>query len=163
MVTTTHGSGGSGRPRLVLTHGSATSQQVSADVMPMEYLLPADRLFVIGSEPSSDLVLPDLAPIHAQIGRDERDEFVVIDGSEGLTMVDGQPGDGVTMHTGDRLQVGAFEFVFQREESSDHGRPFGGRQGGEGAVQKPQPPREWEDLAPLPAAQIPAIADPSVD
>ena len=37
--------------------------------------------------------------------------------------------------------MGPWRMAFFREEYADHGRPFGGRLGGEFSVQKPQPTR----------------------
>ena len=45
------------------------------------------------------------------------------------------------LRTGARFTLGPWELVFVRAEFADHGRPFGGRQGGEGAVQHAQPAR----------------------
>ena len=139
MVGTTHGAPGSGRPRLVL---SARSRELlPADSRTQwELDLPCDRPAVIGSGPDSDWVLPGLRDVHAVVVRDELDEFVVLDRSDGETAVDGRAADRVAMHTGDVLSLGDFEFVYQRDEASDHGRPFAGREGGEGSDQRPQPP-----------------------
>ncbi|MGO1547519.1 MAG: hypothetical protein ACTHXL_09220, partial [Microbacterium gubbeenense] len=43
-----------------------------------------------------------------------------------------------TLRTGASFTAGPWRFVFQREEFADHGRPFGGRQGGELSDQPPQ-------------------------
>ena len=45
------------------------------------------------------------------------------------------------LRTGARFTLGKWELVFVRAEFADHGRPYGGRQGGEGTKQKPQPAR----------------------
>jgi len=37
--------------------------------------------------------------------------------------------------------MGEWRFTFARDEYADHGRPFGGREGGELADQPVQPPR----------------------
>ena len=55
--------------------------------------------------------------------------------------VDGARVQDKVLRTGDRLQVGEVCFSFFREESADHGRPYGGRQGGEFSEQREQPPR----------------------
>jgi hypothetical protein len=116
-----------------------------------ELLLRVDRPFTIGSDPGCDVVVTGALPLHAQIVRDEHDEFVIEDRSGGATTLDGRAAEGLSMHTGDRLRVGDWVAVFQREERSDHGRPFGGRQGGEGDLQLPQPSRQADPGAPRPA------------
>ena len=40
-----------------------------------------------------------------------------------------------------RVEVGAWTMTFFREEFADHGRPYGGRVGGEIGHQRPQPER----------------------
>ena len=45
------------------------------------------------------------------------------------------------LRTGNLLELGNVRFSFFREEFADHGRPFGGRQGGEFSHQREQPPR----------------------
>jgi hypothetical protein len=46
------------------------------------------------------------------------------------------------LRTGCRLEVGDWVLVFARDEHADHGRPYGGRIGGELGHQRPQPARE---------------------
>lgn len=43
-----------------------------------------------------------------------------------------------SLRTGDRLEFGDWVMSFFREEFADHGRPYGGRQGGEFSHQKAQ-------------------------
>lgn len=152
MVSTTHGQGGGGRPRLVFLESTSTYGQPG---MADEYLLPAERPFSVGSSQDCDVTLLGLAPVHAEIARDESDEFVVLDHSGGRTTLDGAPAHGLSMHTGDRLDIGGFQFAFQRDEAYDHGRPYGGREGGEGSDQELQPPREPDPDAPLPKVDMP--------
>ncbi len=45
------------------------------------------------------------------------------------------------LRTGARVDVGAHSLAFFREEYADHGRPYGGREGGEIGHQRSQPPR----------------------
>jgi hypothetical protein len=45
------------------------------------------------------------------------------------------------LRTGALITLGPWRLAFFREEFADHGRPFGGRMGGEFAVQRPQPAR----------------------
>jgi hypothetical protein len=113
-----------------------------------QHELPPDRPLVIGSDSGCDVVLPDGMGVQVEIGLDDRDEFVVDDLAGGVATVDGRAAHGLTLHTGDRLQIGPWEAVFQRDEASDHGRPYGGRQGGEGSHQPPQPARPADQDAP---------------
>ena len=46
------------------------------------------------------------------------------------------------LRTGARVQVGEHVLVYQREEFADHGRPYGGRVGGELGRQAPQGPAD---------------------
>ncbi|WP_218624121.1 MULTISPECIES: FHA domain-containing protein [unclassified Nesterenkonia] len=130
-VTTTHAPRGAGRPRLVM---SRTDQPGAG---PLEFNLVADRT-LIGSDESSDLLLAGLEPLHAEILHDEFDEFVIVrHGSIGGSR-SAEPGAPVTLRTGSRIDLGIWRLVFLRAEYADHGRPYGGRQGGEYAYQKPQ-------------------------
>ena len=45
------------------------------------------------------------------------------------------------LRTGARIDVGGHSLSFFREEYADHGRPYGGRSGGEIGYQRRQPPR----------------------
>ena len=49
--------------------------------------------------------------------------------------------DQQILRTGTRVELGGHRLVFFREEYADHGRPHGGRIGGEAGRQLPQPPR----------------------
>ncbi|KGJ78368.1 hypothetical protein GY21_07055 [Cryobacterium roopkundense] len=141
-VTTTHYAPGGGRPRLIFVVGSKNWN----GQMPREFdLLPTTT--TIGSAPESDLVLAELRTFHAEIRHDENDEYVLypigeVSGSARSVDADTSTrGGGIILRTGSRVEMGKWRMAFFREEFADHGRPFGGRVGGEFAVQKPQPPR----------------------
>lgn len=141
-VTTTHYASGGGRPRLIFVVGS----QNWNGQKPREFdLLPTTTR--IGSSPESDLVLADLDLVHAEIRHDENDEYVLyplgeVSGSvRPVDDVASTRGGGIILRTGSRVEMGKWRMAFFREEFADHGRPFGGRVGGEFAVQKPQAPR----------------------
>lgn len=140
QVTTTHYLPGSGRPRLIFTVSSATWDGRA----PREFNLLPD-VTVIGSAESADLALPGLDAVHARIVHDERDEYVLyVTGDEPHTqptLFDAPPGTGRILRTGALISLGSWRFAFFREEFADHGRPFGGRVGGELAVQRRQPER----------------------
>ncbi len=130
-ITTTHAPRGSGRPRLIMSRAD------QHDAGPLEFNLIADRT-LIGSDENSDLQLAGLEPVHAEILHDDFDEYVIVrHGSIGGSR-SAEPGAPVTLRTGSRIDLGAWRLVFLREEYADHGRPYGGRQGGELAYQRPQ-------------------------
>ena len=145
-VTTTHYAPGAGRPRLIFVIGSENWH----GQMPREFdLLPS--VTTIGSAPNADLRLDGLRLQHAEIRHDENDEYVLYPlGPVGGTIrpgsVPGQPAAGTVLRTGARIEMGPWRMAFFREEYADHGRPFGGRAGGELAYQKPQPSRRTGQL-----------------
>jgi predicted GNAT family acetyltransferase len=125
-VTTTHAAWGAGHPRILVT--SEHERYV--------YEIDCD-LVHIGSAADADLALPATDPLHATIAHDTADEYV-------LTMV----GEGATSHgrhgvlrTGAHFTAGPWQLLFARDEFADHGRPYGGRLGGEVGHQRPQAPR----------------------
>jgi pSer/pThr/pTyr-binding forkhead associated (FHA) protein len=130
MVTTTHDPDGGGRPRLIFALGDSAP----AGAEQREFDLVRGGVTAIGSGPDADLRLAGLDERHAQIRRDGDDEYLFADlGSAGGSLVDGQPmgGGEQALHTGDRIDLGGYTLTFYREEFADHGRPDGGRQGGE--------------------------------
>ena len=131
---TTHAPDGSGGPRLVLAW-----DYTLGDERPPTYWL--GETTVIGSDPGCDVVLAGLEPRHAIIDHAEGDEYVVT-AAGGDTRVHGAGALGQVLRTGARLDLGDHTLVFYREEYADHGRPFGGRIGGELGHQQPQPSRE---------------------
>jgi pSer/pThr/pTyr-binding forkhead associated (FHA) protein len=136
---TTHNGGG--RPRLVLSLGGSVELPAGAGpVVQPEFALDTDRV-VIGGGPDADLRLDGLDAVHAEIWHDENDDYVVVDRARShATRVDGDPVVERALHTGDRIELGPYTLVFVRDERADHLRPYGGRQGGELAVQEAQPP-----------------------
>lgn len=132
-VTTTHDPKRGGYPRLT----------VARDKVWADERLPTFRLrevTTIGSAPECDIRLAGLEPRHAVIEHDERDEYVV-SAVAGATRVHGVLILRQILRTGTRLEMGSHSLVFSREEYADHGRPYGGRIGGEAGHQIPQPPR----------------------
>lgn len=132
-ITPTHHARGSGRPRLRMV-------QFHEELGPgplMEFNLTKEST-VIGSADHCDLQLAGLAPEHAEIVHDKYDEYVLY--SRGMTggSVNPDSRDRIILRTGSRLHIGPWRIVFFREEYADHGRPFGGRQGGEFSYQRPQ-------------------------
>ncbi|WP_405217445.1 hypothetical protein [Agrococcus sp. Ld7] len=138
-VTTTHYARGAGRPRLIYTREA----EVWDGSPPQIFELQQDSV-LLGSASSCDLVLPGIADVHAEIRHDDNDEYVVFarepigGGSQAMAL---EPTMGRVLRTGSRLTIGTWRLAFFREEYADHGRPYGGRRGGEYAYQRRQPPR----------------------
>ena len=132
-VTTTHDPGRGGAARLVLL-----KQAVWQGEQQLVFWLEDDT--VVGSGESCSIRLPGLAERHALLTHDEDDEWV-IEAVGGPTRVHGQHVDRQVLRTGARVEVGAHVLGYFREEHADHGRPHGGRIGGELGRQLPQQPR----------------------
>jgi|HubBroStandDraft_2_1064218.scaffolds.fasta_scaffold452683_2 hypothetical protein len=127
MVTTTHDPDGGGHPRLILSLGDSAP----ADAVQREFGLRRG-VTVIGSGPDADVQLAGLEDPHAEIRLEDGDEYVWVDlGAEAGSRIDGQPMGVQDLHTGDRIEIGPWTMTYYREEFADHGRPYGGRQGGE--------------------------------
>lgn len=131
--TTTHYADRGGRPRLIFVKDSESWDGKAPKVIHL-----VDDILEIGSAPERGLALEGLEPIHARIVRDELDEYILqavhrVGGSAGLNT-----GDEYVLRSGARIEIGGWRLVFYREEYADHGRPYGGRNGGELAHQRPQ-------------------------
>lgn len=140
--TTTHYTPGSGRPRLIFVVGSDQWDGRP----PREFALEAETI-TIGSSPDADLQLDGLDPMHAEIRHDKDDEYVLFVNDKpagAIPLLDSDrldPNAGQILRTGARIELGPWRMGYFREEFADHGRPFGGRLGGELSRQKRQPPR----------------------
>ncbi|MGM7666073.1 hypothetical protein [Microbacterium sp. A93] len=90
-------------------------------------------------------MLTDADPVHATITHDDQDEYVLALRGEGEMNsnpdTDNLGGKSEILRTGARFTVGPWTLVFSREEFADHGRPYGGREGGELSDQPSQPER----------------------
>jgi hypothetical protein len=136
-VRTTHDPEHRGNPRLVM----APSPHLRSGDHPPVFRL-SQEVTSIGSSPDSDIRLPGLAPKHAEVRHDEWDEYVLVRlDAAGTTRVHGAPAEEALLRTGTRVELGGWTMSFVREEYADHGRPYGGRIGGELGHQRPQPPR----------------------
>ncbi len=132
----THSAYGAGHPRLVMTgvEGGGPEYRLTREVT------------TIGSAPDNDIEVPGLLPHHARITHTDTDEYVLDSIGETTTSSAGEASPTDDAPKGARLRHGAgfairgVGFVFQREEYADHGRPFGGRGGGEGEKQPQQAP-----------------------
>lgn len=136
-VSTTHDPRRGGNPRLVVTTGNERLPESGALIHPLR-----SSSTTIGSDPSCDIQLSGLAPLHAVVEHDAHDELVIHDRA-GLrtTRVNGVPVERRVLRTGARIEVGNWILAYRRAEYADHGRPFGGRIGGELGRQQPQPGR----------------------
>jgi hypothetical protein len=134
-VGPTHDPARGGSPRLVLV-----KQDVwGGERQPVFWLRDGET--TIGSSPACDVVLRGLEPLHARVVHDDRDEYV-LHSPTATTRVHGAPVRSAVLRTGTRVELGPWQLAYHREEWADHGRPYGGRIGGELGRQRPQPPRE---------------------
>lgn len=140
-ATTTHAGYGEGHPALRV---AVDEQGWSGEPQPVFAL---DReVTTIGSGPEADVRLSGLAPVHAEVRHDDRDEYVLVLLADGTAPAapeedpTARPAPQV-LRTGATFRIGPWALSFERAESADHGRPYGGRQGGEGERQPVQPPR----------------------
>lgn len=144
---TTHAEWGAGDPLLRITR----------DGERMEFPLEAE-VVRIGSAAGNELRLDETDPVHATVTHDDRDEYVLtLHGAGEMNANPGadatHPGDATqTLRTGARFTAGPWTLVFNRAEFADHGRPFGGRKGGEYSDQPLQNPRpDYDQGSPAPA------------
>jgi hypothetical protein len=102
-----------------------------------------DDVTTIGASADCDIRLPGLESLHAEIQHDDEDEFVLVrrGGSPASTRVHGAPVDTAILRTGTGIDLGRWKLTYFREEYADHGRPYGGRIGGELGRQRTQPSR----------------------
>jgi hypothetical protein len=133
-TTTTHDPHGGGDPSLIFTLGGFTQTDEDQRVF---HLLPG--VTRIGSAADADLQLSGIEPHHAEIRRDADDEYHFVQLIEGApSSVDGRPMGTAVLRTGCRVEVGDWTMSYYREEFADHGRPYGGRVGGNNGYQRPQ-------------------------
>ena len=134
-ITTTHDPRGGGQARLIFALGG----RAPAGTSQREFEL-ARGVTAIGSSSDADLSLTGLGERHAEIRRDAADEYIWVDlGTLAGSRVDGRHAREQVLRTGDRIELGAWTLSYYREEFADHGRPYGGRQGGEFSYQRTQP------------------------
>lgn len=135
VASTTHDPGGGGNPRLYL---SDTSDPDAAWPVGVYHLSPAG--IRIGSGEDVDLRLAGVDELQAEIIRTDDDEYVLIARSTRLlSTVGGLQLPRQILRTGARIQLGTWRMSYVRDEFADHGRPYGGRIGGELGHQRTQP------------------------
>ena len=136
-VTTTHDPRRGGNPRLVLVAGSSRRPEDNRVVHPLR-----GETTTFGSGRSCDVRLAGIAAQQAVVIHDEDDELVLVDlAGDGTTRVNGVPVERRILRSGSRIELGSWTFAYWRAEYADHGRPYGGRIGGELGHQKSQPGR----------------------
>jgi predicted GNAT family acetyltransferase len=124
--TTTHAGWGAGHPRLlVASENDRFVHEIDCD------------LTHVGSADDSDVLIHGADPLHAKVMHDTTDEYILEMVGKGFT----SSGPQATLRTGALFTAGPWRLVYARDEYADHGRPYGGRNGGEGAHQKRQQPR----------------------
>lgn len=137
QISTTHDPTGGGLPRLYFPPEDSAGARLK-----VFYLRP---VITVGDREDADLRLPGVAAEQAVIRRDERDEYVIEPQPDGLPIrVHGSLVLKPTqLRTGARIEIGPHRMVYFRAEYADHGRPYGGRQGGEIDRQQWQPPARY--------------------
>src|SRR5690606_12518661 len=132
---TTHAEWGSGAPHLLVSRGGEDR---------FVFDLTEDEVS-IGSAEGNGLVLAGTDAVHATIVHDDEHEYVQpLHGGGEMNASTRSAPDGPraeVLRTGARFTMGDWTLVFGRAEYADHGRPFGGREGGELSDQPPQPER----------------------
>lgn len=159
--TTTHSDWGAGHPHLLIT---------STDDTRLVHEITDDETR-IGSGTDCQIRLAGIDAVHAIIRHDGHDDYDLEMVGPGQTSAniakaaeeEGRPVEA--LHTGARFTAGDWRFVFVRDEFADHGRPYGGRPGGEGSHQRHQPPRpDYESeghTGAVPVQEAPlAVTDP---
>ncbi|HEY5845238.1 MAG TPA: FHA domain-containing protein [Microlunatus sp.] len=134
-VTTTHDPYGGGSPRLFFPPGLNARTGPVTQV----FYLRTGATTTIGSDPANNLVLDRVDPQQAEIRRTGQDEYVVVSTGTNPCRVNGEPIREALLRTGTRIEIGEWTMVYFRAEYADHGRPYGGRVGGEAGYQRPQP------------------------
>jgi len=132
-ISTTHDPAGGGGPRLYFPAANSAGARLK-----VFYLRPEVS---VGDREDADLRLPGVAARQATIRRDARDEYVIEPDPTGVPIrVHGSRILRPTqLRTGARIEMGPWTMVYFRAEYADHGRPYGGRQGGEIDQQQWQP------------------------
>lgn len=135
VASTTHDPAGGGNPRLYV---SDTSDPDAAWPVGVFHLSPSGA--TIGSGEGVGLRLAGIDDVQAEIIRTDDDEYVLIARSTRiLSTVGGLQLPRQILRTGARIQLGTWRMSYVRDEYADHGRPYGGRIGGELGRQRTQP------------------------
>jgi hypothetical protein len=123
----------SGRPRLTVAPSGGHARADGPEALGYEVEFPLlDTHASIGSAEGQDIRLDGLAPEHAVIEwLPDGDEYIFRPlRADGTARVDGNI--TVTgLHHGDRINLGRWTLIFQRDEYADHVRHGRARQGGQ--------------------------------
>ena len=130
---------GGGNPRLIMAPRARPVARRPPGGVPR----CARDVTTIGSDPACDIVLPGPGAAARRGPARRADEFVAGPARPaGRDLrVNGAPVDRSLLRTASRVQLGDWTLSFYREEYADHGRPYGGRVGGEIGHQRAQPSR----------------------
>ncbi|MRJ77467.1 FHA domain-containing protein [Aeromicrobium sp. SMF47] len=135
VASTTHDPAGGGHPRLYLCDTSDPLAPWPVGV----FELSPDGV-TIGSGEGVGLQLAGIDDLQAEIVRTDDDEYVLVARSTRmLSTVGGQQLPEQILRTGARIELGTWRMSYVRDEYADHGRPYGGRIGGELGRQRTQP------------------------
>lgn len=132
-IATTHGVGPSGAPRLFVLPGDRSFDGEEQRSFGLD-----EPVTVIGSDASCDIVLSGLEAQHAEVRHDDNDEYVIVPSPGADVSVNGSRTARMLLRTGSRIEIGPWKLAYVRPEFADHGRPYGGRSGGEAGYQRPQ-------------------------
>ncbi|MEX2291487.1 MAG: FHA domain-containing protein [Mycobacteriales bacterium] len=128
----THDPAGGGDPHLTFASGGQMTYDLCCDPAGQRIFHLPPGVSTIGSDESCDLCLEGLRPQHAQIYRNDADDYVIVNISRCPDLrVHGRTVPEAELHTGTRIELGPWVLCYNRAEFADHGRPNGGRQGGE--------------------------------
>jgi hypothetical protein len=134
-VTTTHDPRGGGMPRLIFAWSAWPRE---GEVRRVAYLQSPRT--TIGSASTCDIQIDGLQALHAVVDRTVDDEYVLTHvAPRGTSLIAGLPAKGSLLRTGAAIALDETRLTYFREEYADHGRPYGGRIGGELGHQRPQP------------------------
>jgi hypothetical protein len=134
-VTTTHDPRGGGGPRLVFAF---SPWRQAGDVQRIEFL--SRERTTIGCSPECDIQVDGLESLHAVVERNSDDEYLLTHvATAGTSTVAGIPARHSLLRTGSAIALGSTRLTYFRAEYADHGRPYGGRLGGEIDQQRGQP------------------------
>ena len=159
-VGATHDVHGGGDPRLVASfEDSIDLCELLGGSRALTVLSLLPGVTTIGSDPRSSVVMPAVHPHQAEVRRDPMDEYRIFDTSpDQSTLVDGRRATGQSLHSGDRISLGRWTFVYARAEFADHGSPFGGHSGG-----LPHGYRRWQPTPYPRGTSLSGGRDPSGD
>jgi hypothetical protein len=113
-----------GRPRLVVATGGHVDARAAAAAGFEQVIVLEGSLVTLGSAETQSIRVPSAVSEAAEIRwKPDDDEWIFSDITAGRSLVDGARAVNWALHHGDRIDVGAVTFVFQRDETANH-RPL---------------------------------------